>query len=91
MTAIRVDQILAVERQFRVRIDGHQDDAAVRVDGVTVTEPHLQIVQHVRLVEVGEGREVALSDEAARVAQRRQSGFIFDLDDNFLAAVTSRV
>lgn len=45
---VRLNDLVAVDGQLFVRIDGDQNDATVRVDLVTVEEANLQVVEYLK-------------------------------------------
>ena len=58
---VGLNGIGVVDGQVMIRIDGDENDAAVRVDRVLVDEADRQIVQDRRLVEIRQRRQIVLA------------------------------
>lgn len=70
LTSVRPYRVVPVNRQFIVWIKSDQNDAAVRVNTVSL-ETNLKIVENSWLVKERQRRQVVLSYQYVRIPQRR--------------------
>lgn len=64
--------------KIMVRIDGNQDNAAIRINILVSTKSNLKIIEYGGFVQIGQRREIIFSDQYFRIAQKRQIRFGFD-------------
>ena len=69
---VSLDGVHIVDGEILIRIDGDKHDSTIRVDGVLIDESDWQVVQHGRLVQVRQSREIIFPDQNVRIAQRRK-------------------
>ena len=70
---VRLHQVVAVDRQHLERVDGEQDGAGVRVDGLLLLEAQAHVVEDRRLADVDQVAVVRLH-HAVRVGHRDVDG-----------------